>query len=228
MSSPEKSLPHVDFSVRGPLPGMGAAVERILRALPAWFGIEAALQAYVSAADELDTFVLLVDRPACGGDLREVRPDQVIGFVTLRETSEDALEIHVMGVLPAWHRRGGGRALVERAADVRRRRRLQLPPREDARAERPRPGVRGDASVLRGGGLPPARGAAAGVGAGQPLPAARPAALSGRRSGGAGQRRPVRLRRPRPGRPAASARCTRASRAPCRAGTAPPVCRRPA
>jgi GNAT superfamily N-acetyltransferase len=116
MSSAEKSVPQVDFSVRGPLPGMGAAVERILRALPAWFGIEAALQAYVAAAEELDTFVLLVDRPACGGDLREVRPDQVIGFVTLRETSEDALEIHVMGVLPAWHRRGGGRALVERAA----------------------------------------------------------------------------------------------------------------
>ena len=36
--------------------------------------------------------------------------------MTLRETSEDALEFHVMGVLPAWHRRGGGRALVERAA----------------------------------------------------------------------------------------------------------------
>ena len=36
--------------------------------------------------------------------------------MTLRETSEDALELHVMGVLPAWHRRGAGRALVERAA----------------------------------------------------------------------------------------------------------------
>jgi hypothetical protein len=59
MSSAEKSVPQVDFSVRGPLPGMGAAVERILRALPAWFGIEAALQAYVAAAEEFDTFVLL-------------------------------------------------------------------------------------------------------------------------------------------------------------------------
>ena len=26
--------------------------------------------------------------------------------MTLKETSEDALELHVMGVLPAWHRRG--------------------------------------------------------------------------------------------------------------------------
>ncbi len=104
----------VHFSVRGPLLGQGESAERILRALPGWFGIEAALRDYVRAADELDTFVVVVARPACGG--REFRPDQVIGFVTLKETSEDALELHVMGVLPAWHRRGAGRALVERAA----------------------------------------------------------------------------------------------------------------
>jgi GNAT superfamily N-acetyltransferase len=102
------------FSVHGPLLGQGAAAERILRALPDWFGIESALLDYVRAADELDTFVVVVARPACGG--REFRPDQVIGFVTLKETSEDALELHVMGVLPAWQRRGAGRALVERAA----------------------------------------------------------------------------------------------------------------
>jgi len=104
------------FSIRGPLPGQGEAAERILRALPTWFGIEAALREYVRAADELDTLVAMVARPACGGQVREVRPDQVIGFVTLRETSVDALELHVMGVLPSWHRRGAGRALVERAA----------------------------------------------------------------------------------------------------------------
>ena len=104
------------FSVRGPLLGQGAAAERILRALPGWFGIESALRDYVRAADELDTLVAVVARPACGGHVHEIRPDQVIGFVTLRETSEDALELHVMGVLPAWHRRGAGRALVERAA----------------------------------------------------------------------------------------------------------------
>jgi GNAT superfamily N-acetyltransferase len=104
----------VHFSVRGPLLGQGATAERILRALPGWFGIESALVEYARAADELDTFVVIVSRPACGG--REFRPDQVLGFVTLKETSEDALEIHVMGVLPAWHRRGAGRMLVERAA----------------------------------------------------------------------------------------------------------------
>jgi GNAT superfamily N-acetyltransferase len=104
----------VHFSVRGPLFGQGAAAERILRALPGWFGIEASVQDYIRAADELETFVVIVSRHACGG--REHRPDEALGFVTLRETSEDALELHAMGVLPAWRRRGAGRALVERAA----------------------------------------------------------------------------------------------------------------
>jgi GNAT superfamily N-acetyltransferase len=105
---------NVHFSVRGPLFGQGVAAERILRALPGWFGIEASVQDYIRAADELETFVVIVSRPPCGG--REYRPDQALGFVTLRETSEDALELHAMGVLPAWRRRGAGRALVERAA----------------------------------------------------------------------------------------------------------------
>ena len=108
------------FRVRGPLLGQGAAAERILRALPGWFGIESALVEYAHAADELPTLVAVLRGATCDRDERpggsEVRPDRVIGFVTLKETSEDALELHVMGVLPAWHRRGAGRALVERAA----------------------------------------------------------------------------------------------------------------
>jgi GNAT superfamily N-acetyltransferase len=103
------------FSLRGPLLGQGAVAERILRALPTWFGIETALQGYVRATDQLDTFVALVAGPE-PGSVGDVRPDQVVGFLALRETSTDALEIHVMGVLPAWHRRGAGSALVERAA----------------------------------------------------------------------------------------------------------------
>jgi len=35
------------FSVRGPLLGQGEAAERILRALPDWFGIEASVLDYV-------------------------------------------------------------------------------------------------------------------------------------------------------------------------------------
>ena len=106
--------------IRGPLMGQGAAAERILRALPGWFGIESALVEYARAADELPTLVAVLPGPSCDREERpgsqQVRLDRVVGFVTLRETSEDALELHVMGVLPAWHRRGAGRALVERAA----------------------------------------------------------------------------------------------------------------
>jgi GNAT superfamily N-acetyltransferase len=108
------------FRVRGPLFGQGAAAERILRALPAWFGIESSLLEYAQAADELPTLVAILPGPSCDREERpgsqQVRPDRVIGFVALRDTSEDALELYVMGVLPAWRGRGIGRALVERAA----------------------------------------------------------------------------------------------------------------
>lgn len=91
------------FMVSGPLSGQGAAAGRILRALPDWFGIESAITDYATAANALPSFVAAADR-------------DVVGFVTVRATSQDALELHVMGVLAAWQRRGVGRALVERAA----------------------------------------------------------------------------------------------------------------
>jgi len=92
------------FAIRGPLSGQGALAERILRALPDWFGIESALIDYARAADELPTFVA-------------DRGEQTAGFLTLKPTSTHAVEVHVMAVLPGQHRRGVGRALVERAAD---------------------------------------------------------------------------------------------------------------
>ncbi len=95
------------FVVRGPLRAQGPTAERILRALPGWFGIESALLDYAHAADVLPTFVAIAADP--GDD----RGAETVGFVSLKATSEDALELHVMGVLPAWHRRGVGHALVE-------------------------------------------------------------------------------------------------------------------
>jgi len=91
-------------AIRGPLSGQGALAEGILRALPDWFGIESALIDYARAADELPTFVA-------------DRGEQTAGFLTLKPTSTHAVEVHVMAVLPGEHRRGVGRALVERAAD---------------------------------------------------------------------------------------------------------------
>jgi GNAT superfamily N-acetyltransferase len=91
------------IEVLGPLSGQGAAAEGILRALPAWFGIESAILEYADAAERLPTFVVRDGSAA-------------VGFVTLRVTSPGAVELHVMAVLQARHRRGIGRALVERAA----------------------------------------------------------------------------------------------------------------
>lgn len=74
----------------------------ILRALPQWFGNVAAREEYIQNCAQMT--VLL----ACEGQ-------QHIGFLTLRETSPVACEVHVMGILPQYHRRGVGAALMRQA-----------------------------------------------------------------------------------------------------------------
>lgn len=90
------------ITLTGPLSGQRAVAETVLRALPEWFGIEDATLAYIAQADNLPTFVAYADGVP-------------VGFLTLRQHSPDAAEISVMGVLPAMHRHGVGRALVEAA-----------------------------------------------------------------------------------------------------------------
>ena len=92
------------FVVSGPHLGLGAQAEIVLRALPDWFGIEEALVAYARAADELPTLAATAE-------------GELVGFLTLRQTSKTAAEIHVMAVVPARQRRGIGRRLVEHAAE---------------------------------------------------------------------------------------------------------------
>jgi ribosomal protein S18 acetylase RimI-like enzyme len=70
----------------------------ILRALPDWFGIEEAVDAYVRDVAGLPTF-------AAGRD----------GFLALKQHTDAAAEIYVMGVRPESHRRGLGTALLEAA-----------------------------------------------------------------------------------------------------------------
>jgi len=73
--------------------------ETILRALPQWFGIEQATRSYIRDVAQLQTFAA----------------DDGSGFLSLKRHTPRAAEIYVMGVLPARHRRGVGRALVEAA-----------------------------------------------------------------------------------------------------------------
>jgi len=74
----------------------------ILEALPDWFGIEEAIQTYVEEVASRVTWAIY-------------SKGEVIGMVSIQETSKYAMEIHVMGVLLNYHRNGIGRKLVETA-----------------------------------------------------------------------------------------------------------------
>ena len=90
--------------IQGPLLGQAAVCEAILRALPLWFGIEEAVVQYVQDIEHLPTFLAVAD-------------GQPVGFLTLKEHFPESAELHVMGIRIEYHRRGLGRALVERAEE---------------------------------------------------------------------------------------------------------------
>jgi ribosomal protein S18 acetylase RimI-like enzyme len=90
--------------VDGPFLGQAAVCEPILRALPEWFGIEEATAQYVRDIDALPTFLASMDGEA-------------VGFLTIKRHNAFSAEIHVMGVHPAHHHRGVGRALVRATED---------------------------------------------------------------------------------------------------------------
>lgn len=71
----------------------------VLRALPDWFGIPQYVDEYAEKAREM----------ACYAHEKD---GEAVGFVCLKQTSECAAEVHVMGILPGWHRRGIGRAMI--------------------------------------------------------------------------------------------------------------------
>lgn len=74
----------------------------ILEALPDWFGIPEAREAYIAESTDKIFFCAYVeDRPA--------------GFLYLKETGKDTVELYVMGVLMEFHRNGIGRELFYRA-----------------------------------------------------------------------------------------------------------------
>ena len=75
-----------------------AAAREVLEALPDWFGIPESREAYIRDSRAQPFWADLED-----GAVR--------GFLALRETSPYTAELAVMGVLPAYHRQGIGRAL---------------------------------------------------------------------------------------------------------------------
>lgn len=75
-------------------------VRQILEALPDWFGIPESREKYIKECREQ------ICVAAYDGD----RP---IGFLCLKETGRDTVEIAVMGVLKEYHRNGVGKELFE-------------------------------------------------------------------------------------------------------------------
>jgi ribosomal protein S18 acetylase RimI-like enzyme len=93
----------MELSIGGPQidPNAGLVCESILRSLPAWFGIEAALQHYIQAAARMPTLIAWEGETAAG-------------FLTLLQHNPYSAEIYVIGVRPTYRRCGVGRALVQR------------------------------------------------------------------------------------------------------------------
>jgi len=79
-------------------------VERLLRDLPEWFGIESAIQRYVEEARALPTTAALDG-------------DRVVGVCVIRHHTPVAAEIEVLAVDRKLHRRGVGRQLLQHVED---------------------------------------------------------------------------------------------------------------
>jgi GNAT superfamily N-acetyltransferase len=81
----------------------------LIAALPEWFGLPDSNAAYLRNLSLLPSWVALVD-------------SEVAGAITLEQHFQASFEVHFMAVRPENHRRGIGRALLDRLeAEVRAR-----------------------------------------------------------------------------------------------------------
>ena len=77
----------------------------ILEALPDWFGIPEAREEYIEGSKENIFFCAYEN-------------DNPVGFLYIKETGKDTVELACMGVLKEYHRHGIGRALFEHAKNA--------------------------------------------------------------------------------------------------------------
>lgn len=75
-------------------------IDEVLHALPDWFGIESATQEYVKNS---------LDYPVLGCMLQE----RLVGFVSLKQTSKETMELYVMGILPSFQHMSIGTRLIQ-------------------------------------------------------------------------------------------------------------------
>ena len=75
---------------------------QVLEALPDWFGIPEAREDYIKNSVEQIFFTA-------------TEQEREVGFIYLKETGKETVELYVMGVLKEYHRRGIGRELFKAA-----------------------------------------------------------------------------------------------------------------
>jgi GNAT superfamily N-acetyltransferase len=92
----------MSFEIEGPLVGQSSTCVPLIRALPEWFGLEAAILNYEKEIEKLPTFLAEAD-------------GHTLGFLTLKQHTSYAAEILVMAVERDAQRGGIGRALVAAA-----------------------------------------------------------------------------------------------------------------
>jgi len=95
----------LEFTLRIEESGSGTICRSILDALPHWFGLPASVEDFVAVADRSPSVVARTG-------------ERDVGIATLVSHGPFAAEVSVMGVLPEYHRRGVGRAML-RAAEAR-------------------------------------------------------------------------------------------------------------
>ena len=77
----------------------------ILENLSDWFAISESRENYIQESSCLPFFTAYDD-------------DKPVGFLCLKETGKDTVEIHVMGILKDYHRKGIGRKLFDKAKET--------------------------------------------------------------------------------------------------------------
>ena len=89
-----------------------ATVSRLLRELPAWFGIESSNAAYVEAARHMPAYLAWPAGPPQVAGPQRPAGSHPAGVLLAARHFPAAAEIYLLAVAPGQHRRGAGRALI--------------------------------------------------------------------------------------------------------------------
>ena len=77
----------------------------ILESLSDWFGIKESRENYIKDSGDCDFIVAYDD-------------EKPVGFICLKPTGKDTVELHVLGVMKQYHRKGIGKRLFEEAKQL--------------------------------------------------------------------------------------------------------------